>query len=81
MPPKQNDISDKQAEVLQFIIEYVEEHGFQPTTGEMAKNFGISINAIKDRLKLLAEKKVIEIMPRQERAIAIKHLKFDRRIE
>jgi repressor LexA len=81
MPRRDDNISDKQAEVLGFIIDYVEEHGFQPTTGDMAEHFGVSVNAIKDRLKQLITKQVITTMPRQERAISIKQVKFTRRIE
>ncbi len=74
MPP-----SEKQLAVLRYIIAHVERHGFQPNQSEMAVHFGVTQNAISDRLKRLARSGVID-MPedekRRERAIRLKHVKF-----
>lgn len=47
--------SEKQLEVLEFIITHVCERGYQPTRNQMAASFGVTRNAITQRLRLLAE--------------------------
>ena len=76
MPPEP---SEKQLEVLRFLIEFIEQNGYQPTHGEMAEHFDVSKNAIQGRLKELARRGLVE-MPAdrkaKERAVVIKHVKF-----
>ncbi len=58
----QRPLTERQAEVLQFIRETVEETGFPPTRAEIARALGFaSANAAEDHLKALARKGAIEL--------------------
>lgn len=80
MPPQPSpEPSDAQMEVLRYIIKFVEDHGFQPTQGEIGEAFGVTKNAIQNRLRELARRGLIEISTGEktrERAIIIKHLRY-----
>ena len=55
-------LTDRQAEILRFIRDTVEETGFPPTRAEIARALGFaSANAAEDHLKALARKGVIEL--------------------
>jgi SOS-response transcriptional repressor LexA len=77
--PSYGQPSEKQLEVLRYIISHVEKHGFQPTQAEMARAFGVTKNAIQNRLKDLARRGIID-MPdgtkTRERAIVIKFIRY-----
>ena len=67
----------KQLEVLRYITEHVEEHGYQPTQGEVAGHFGVTRAAIQARLRGLSRKGLVEVPPgKKERAVVLKRLKF-----
>lgn len=69
--------SEKQLELLRFIIRHVEEHGFQPSQSEMCQEFGITKNAVTERLKNLERHGVIGLPEgNRERAVRLKHVKF-----
>jgi repressor LexA len=56
-----NELTDKQAQVLQFIEEYQWEHGSSPTVREMREKFGLSSdNSILKHIKALVKKGYIE---------------------
>ncbi len=78
MPPEADPApSDKQLEVLKYIIEHVEEHGYQPTQAEMAAKFGVTKSAIGSRIKELARRGLVEVRPgNKERAIVLPHVEF-----
>lgn len=54
--PKQEEISEKQLEVLLYIIRHIEEFGFQPSIVEIGHHFGVDKRAIYGRMKLLEQK-------------------------
>ena len=47
--------SEKQLELWSYIIEHVEENGYQPSVLEMAEHFGVTNRAICQQLELLIE--------------------------
>jgi SOS-response transcriptional repressor LexA len=71
--------SEKQMELLDYLIRHIEEHGFQPSYSEMAEHFGVTKNAIQGRLRGLARKGIIELPRRakvRERAVVLKQVRF-----
>lgn len=71
--------SETQLDVLRYLIDHIQKHGYQPTQAEMAEHFGVTKNAIQARLKELAKRNIID-MPEgaraRERAIGLKHVRF-----
>ncbi|MDR1785585.1 MAG: transcriptional repressor LexA [Spirochaetaceae bacterium] len=49
-------LTDRQKEVLSFLVEFNREHSFPPTIREICANFGISIRAVQDHLLALEKK-------------------------
>ncbi len=68
--------SEKQLEVLLYIIAHVEVHGYQPSQAELAAHFKVSKNAIQGRLKELDRRGLIELPEGKERAIILKNVEF-----
>ena len=80
MPPRPDPTpSEKQLELLAFIIEFIEANGYQPTQAEMAARFGVTKNAVQNRLMELAARGLIELptgTKARERAIKLCHVRF-----
>jgi SOS-response transcriptional repressor LexA len=78
MPRKPDpEPSEKQKEILEFIVLTVSQKGFQPSQQEMADHFGITKNAVAQRLDELAKRGLIEMVGKnRERAISLKGVKF-----
>lgn len=68
--------SEKQLEVLQYIISHVERWGFQPSQAEIANHFGVTKNAILGRLHELEKRGVVQLNKGQERAVGLKFVRF-----
>jgi len=69
--------SEKQLEVLRYIIAHIETHGFQPSQSEVAQAIGVTKNAIQGRLKELARRGIIDLPAgNRERAIVLKYIQF-----
>lgn len=67
-----NELTQRQAEVLQLIAEFLQETGFPPTRAEISQKFGFrSANAAEDHLRALERKGYIEMMPGASRGIRI----------
>ncbi|MDR0908523.1 MAG: transcriptional repressor LexA [Spirochaetaceae bacterium] len=49
-------LTDRQQEVLKFIIQYGREHAYPPTIRELADHFGISIKGAYDHISALVKK-------------------------
>ena len=65
-------LTARQTEVLANIRNHVETHGFPPTIAELATTLGInSPNAVRDHLRALARKGVIELTPAASRGIRL----------
>lgn len=79
MPVRNPDVTDKQQDVLDYIIQHVEDCGYQPSKLDMANHFGCTERAIFDRLKQLESKGVLMLNAREgkkDRAITLHHMKF-----
>ena len=68
-----DELTPRQAEVLQAIRDFVQAAGFPPTRAELARllNFR-SLNAAEDHLKALARKGFIDILPGASRGIRLR---------
>lgn len=67
-----DELTPRQAEVLQMIREFVQSTGFPPTRAEIARELGFrSLNAAEDHLKALARKGFIEMMPGASRGLRL----------
>ena len=67
-----NVLTERQAEVLDFIISNLSGRGFPPTVAEIATNFKFaSPNAAASRLNALRKKGYINIEPRASRGIEV----------
>ena len=68
-----NDLTPRQAEILQLIADFVQSTGFPPTRAEIAKSLGFrSANAAEDHLKALEKKGFIELFAGASRGIRLK---------
>jgi repressor LexA len=66
------ELTRRQAEILELIREHLEETGFPPTRAEIAAHFGFSSpNAAEDHLRALQRKGAIEILPGASRGLRI----------
>jgi len=65
-------LTDRQAEILEVLREYLAEHGRPPSRPELAKMLGIaSTNGVFKHLEALARKGAIELVPNAARGIRI----------
>jgi hypothetical protein len=63
--------------VLDYILRFVQENGYQPSTAEMARHFKVHRKAIADRIKQLASKGVVGLQPLyRERCLELRGVKF-----
>jgi repressor LexA len=68
-----SDLTPRQAEVLSFIRDFVEETGMPPTRAEIAAKLGFrSANAAEEHLRALQRKGAIELLPGTSRGIQLK---------
>lgn len=66
------ELTQRQAEIWQFIREYQAEEGYPPTRAEIAERFGFrSHNAVTEHLNALARKGAIELTPEASRGIRL----------
>lgn len=63
-------LTAKQDETLEFVQQHVREHGLPPTRAEIARRFGINVNAAQDRLLGLQRKGFIRLV-RVQRGIQL----------
>ncbi len=67
-----DELTPRQAEILELIRENLEENGMPPTRQEIAKAFGFrSPNAAEGHLRALARKGAIELIPGTSRGIRL----------
>lgn len=68
-----HDLTPRQAEILEFIRDTLEETGMPPTRAEIAEAFGFSSpNAAEQHLRALARKGMIDMVPGASRGIRLK---------
>jgi repressor LexA len=66
------ELTRRQAEILELIRSHLEETGFPPTRAEIAVHFGFSSpNVAEDHLRALERKGAIEILPGASRGLRI----------
>jgi len=65
-------LTDRQAEVLRFISDYIKLHGFSPSYRDIAFALGnISTNAVNDHLNILINRGYIKKEPGKSRTIRV----------
>jgi len=65
-------VTRRQSEVLQFISEFLNEHGYSPTLEEIAHHFGMtSLNGVYKHLKGLEERGFIRRLNKHARSIQV----------
>jgi repressor LexA len=68
-----DELTARQAEVLQLIADFLQATGFPPTRAEIAKQLGFrSANAAEDHLRALERKGYIEMLPGASRGIRLR---------
>jgi repressor LexA len=66
------DLTPRQAEILELLRTHLRETGFPPTRAEIAAHFGFSSpNAAEEHLRALERKGVIEILPGASRGLRL----------
>jgi repressor LexA len=66
------NLSSKQEQVLEFLVNFNTEHGFPPTIRELCRHFGFkSLNTAHFHLRSLEKKGYIEIHPGKGRGITL----------
>jgi repressor LexA len=71
-PEESSQLTDRQAEILEVLRDYVAEHGRPPSRPELAKLLGIaSTNGVFKHLEALERKGAIELVPNAARGIRI----------
>jgi repressor LexA len=64
-------MTDTQRDTFLAIREHFDQHGYPPTRAELARVFGVNPNAIQCRLKAMAKKRFIALVPGTARGIKI----------
>ena len=64
-------ITDRQQEVLDFIIKYKSKHIYSPTIREIADGLGVTTHAAKQNIVLLCKKKALDFTPHIARSIIV----------
>jgi len=68
-----DELTSRQAEVLQMIADFLQATGFPPTRAEIAKQLGFrSPNAAEDHLRALERKGYIEMLPGASRGLRLR---------
>jgi len=76
------EITDKQKEVLQMIVEFIQEKGYQPSRQDLADRMGITRHAATQRVWQLSRKGFVRLQPGGgERCLILPGLRFEARIE
>lgn len=65
-------LTDRQRDVLRFIVRYQDEHGFSPSYLEIGRECGVgSTNAVNDHLKYIEKKGWIRRTAKIARSIVV----------
>lgn len=69
-----DELTTRQAEVLQLIVDFLQSTGFPPTRAEIAQQLGFrSANASEEHLRALERKGYIEMLPGASRGIRLRN--------
>jgi len=66
-----HDITEKQQEILDYIIDYVKKNGYPPTKPDIAKHLGKNATLIVLQLNALEKKGYIKLSPNVARGIQV----------
>lgn len=66
-----NRLTARQAQTLEYVRSYAEEHGYSPSLREVAKELGITPNGAQEKLKALEAKGAIARTPGVARSLRI----------
>ena len=67
-----DELTPRQAEILELIRSHIEATGFPPTRAEIAQALGFrSVNAAEEHVKALVRKGLIELLPNASRGIRL----------
>ncbi len=66
-----DNLTDRQQQILQFLVERIARQGAVPSLNEIAQAFDIHLNAARKHLQALESKGVIERVPGQARGIRL----------
>jgi repressor LexA len=64
-------LTDRQQAVLDYLAEHAALHGLPPTLAELARAFGIQVNAARKHLQALAARGLLERVPGKARGIRL----------
>lgn len=67
-------LTNRQAEVLAFIRNFIADEGYPPTLRDIGRHFGITVNAIICHLRALERKGHITRKAGMSRAIRVLHI-------
>lgn len=71
------EVTPKQLELYDFLVRHVEQFGYQPSLKEMGEAFGVTRNAVKDRVKQLVHKGLVALPAvYQDRCLGLPGLRF-----
>ena len=69
-------LTQKQKRIYEFLVEFMQKHGYPPTVREIGEYFGFLWSAARGHLQALERKGFIRINPLKSRGIEIKGLGF-----
>lgn len=64
-------LTEKQAEILQLIIDFQAEHKISPTYRNMADKLDVHVKSVYDQVKAVEKKGYISITPNISRSIVV----------
>lgn len=67
-------LTEKQALVLQFVVDHIEQVGFPPTVRQVAEYFAVSGKAAHDHLRAIAKKNYLRLFPGSARGMELLRL-------
>lgn len=65
------ELTPKQSETFDFIVEKIETDGCPPTLRELSERFGVNLTAIQQRLRGLKNKGWIDWQPGRQRGLKV----------
>jgi DNA-binding MarR family transcriptional regulator len=65
------ELTDRQAEILKYIIRYKEDHGMSPTIREIGDGTGITVKGASDHVQALIKKGYISTRDKLSRSIVV----------
>lgn len=72
MNAQRAELYEQQRRILEYIRDFIQEHGYPPTVRDIARELGISSTSVVDyHLKRLEQERLIERAPRSSRGIRL----------